>query len=98
VRSAAYYRGKEGRMKKRALNRNRYLVATAKDSEPEAMREHDCEEPIVEHVRMVVSLIEGRRVRRDEVVGMLKRISRQHSLTRRRRFDYLVQQLNKGPP
>lgn len=54
--------------------------------------------PIIEHVRMVTSLIEGRFVSIDEIREMLKKISRQHSLTRRRRVDYLVQQLNKDPP
>jgi regulatory protein len=47
---------------------------------------------------IILRLIERRRVSRDEVVRMLKRISRQRSLTRRRKLDYIVRQLNKGPP
>jgi len=47
---------------------------------------------------MVTSLIEGRFVSLDEIKEMLKKISRQRSLTRRRWVDYLVQQLNKDPP
>ena len=54
--------------------------------------------PIIEHVRMVTSLIEGRFVRLDEIMEMLKKKERQHSLTRRLRVDYIVEQLNKSPP
>jgi len=101
-RSAAYYRTNEGREKKRALNRKRYLVITEEEREPVIAEDGAPEEsgvaPIIEHVRMVTSLIEGRFVRLDEIKEMLKRISRQRSLTRRRRVDYLVQQLNKDPP
>jgi len=77
-------------------------VPNDQDSEPEAVEEEatedGCNEPIIEHVRMVTSLIEGREVSIDEIEKMLKKISRQHSLTRRRRIDYVVQQLNKDPP
>ena len=101
-RSAAYYRTQEGRAKKRALNRKRYLVYSAEESEPEAkeeaMAEESSEESIIEHVRMVTSLIEGREVSLDEIKEMLKQKERQRSLTRERRVDYLGPQLNKDPP
>ena len=101
-RSVAYYQTKEGRIKKCALNRKRYLVYHAKESEPEtkeeAMEEYSSDESIIEHVRMVTSLIEGREVSLDEIKEMLKKKQRQHSLTRQRRIDYIVQQLNKDPP
>jgi len=89
-------------MKKRALNRKRYLVYDAEKSEPEAkeeaMEEDSSEESIIEHVRMVTSLIEGREVSIDEIKEMLKQKERQHSLTRQRRVDYLAQKPNKDPP
>ena len=101
-RSAAYYRTEEGRGKKRALNRKRYLVYHDEESEPaakeEAMAEERNEESIIEHVRMVTSLIEGREVSLDEVKEMLKQKERQRSLTRQGRVDYLGPQLNKDPP
>lgn len=101
-RSAAYYRTKEGRAKKCALNRKRYLVYHNGESEPEAkeeaMAEECSEEAIIEHVRMVTSLIEGREVSLDEVKEMLKQKERQRSLTRQQRVDYLGPQLNKDPP
>jgi hypothetical protein len=77
-------------------------VYSDEESEPEAqeeaMAEESSNESIIEHVRMVTSLIEGREVSLDEIKEMLKQKKRQHSLTRRRGVDYLVQQLNKNPP
>jgi hypothetical protein len=49
-------------------------------------------------VATVVSLIEGRRVRRAEILQMLVRALRQHSMARRRRMDYVVEQLQKHGP
>ena len=101
-RSAAYYRSEQGRIKKRALNRKRYLVYPVEAAEPEGkeeeMEKEEGEEPIIEHVRMVTSLIEGREVSLEEIKEMLKKKSRQHSLTGRSELDYLVEQLNKDPP
>jgi hypothetical protein len=42
------------------------------------------------YVQMVVSLIEGRRVRQAEILAMLVRAVRQHSLARRRRREYVL--------
>ena len=53
---------------------------------------------IVEHVRMVVSLIEGRRVSRRQVLEMLARVLRQHTMCRSRQIDQTVAWLNKHPP
>lgn len=54
--------------------------------------------PIIRYVRMATSLIEGRYVGIEEIERMLKAISRQHRLTRRRRIDYIIEKLNRGPP
>jgi len=53
---------------------------------------------VLEHVRVVSSLIEGRRVRREEVMEMLWKVLRQHSMARRRRLDHLVARLHQQPP
>lgn len=53
---------------------------------------------ILQHVRMVVSLIEGRRVSRRQVLLMLGKILRQHTLTRRKQIDQTVLWLHKQPP
>jgi hypothetical protein len=55
-------------------------------------------EPEVEYVRMVVSLIEGQRVGRREVLEMLERVLRQHSMCRRTKIDQTVAWLNEHPP
>jgi hypothetical protein len=53
---------------------------------------------MVEHVRMAVSLIEGRRVSVEEILEMLARVLRQHSMCRRRKIDQTVAWLNENPP
>jgi hypothetical protein len=53
---------------------------------------------MVQHVRMVVSLIEGRRVSRRQVLLWRTKILRQHTLTRRPRMDHAVLWLHKQPP
>lgn len=53
---------------------------------------------MLQHVRMVVSLIEGRRVSRRAVQLLRAKILRQHTLTRRKRIDQTVLWLHKQPP
>jgi hypothetical protein len=53
---------------------------------------------IIEHVRMVISLIEDRKVSRRQVLQMLKRAVRQHTIGRRRKIDHAVAWLNEEPP
>jgi hypothetical protein len=50
------------------------------------------------YLRMLASLIEQRRVTRDEIVQVLAKNLRQHSLVRRRSIDYRVWYLNENPP
>jgi hypothetical protein len=54
--------------------------------------------PMVEHVRMVVGLIEGRRVSRRQVLAILAKVLRQHTMVRRRKIDQAVAWLNEQPP
>lgn len=53
---------------------------------------------IVGHVRVVVSLIEGFPVTREEVVGMLREVWRQRRMVRERRIDYVLRRLGEHPP
>jgi hypothetical protein len=53
---------------------------------------------VVEYLRVVVSLIEGRKVSRDEVLEIFRRRMRQRSLARERRIDYVVRTLKEKPP
>jgi hypothetical protein len=47
---------------------------------------------------MLTSLIEGREVSLEEVVEMLLRAMRQHSIPRKRQIDQTVDRLNEHPP
>lgn len=99
-RSTAYYQDEEGKEKKRRQNAKRHLrslPATA-PKVPAASVSLPWPRPIVEYVRMATSLIEGREVLLAEVVEMLRKIVRQHSMVRRRRMDKIIAQLNEHPP
>lgn len=93
-RSVAYYREPEGRIKKAIQNGKRRARAPALPPAPP----RPCPAPAVEHVRMVVSLIEGRQVSSQEILEMLARVLRQHSMVRRRKIDQAVDWLNANPP
>jgi hypothetical protein len=53
---------------------------------------------LMEHVRVVVSLIEGRRVSLEEIWQGLLHFSRQRTIGWRRRIDHTVAWLNANPP
>jgi hypothetical protein len=55
-------------------------------------------EHLTDYVRMVVSLIEERPVSRTEILEMLQRVLRQHTMSRRRRIDHTVAWLHEHPP
>ena len=110
-RSVEYYRTPEGKIKKRAINNSRRPrpETSAEDPQPQPVDSAEAHglrtppaprwgEPMLRHVRMFCSLIEGRRVGRAEVVEMLGEVLRQHSMARRSRIDHIVDQLNKSPP
>ncbi len=106
-RSAAYYRTAGGKEKKAQLNSRRRggsgggPPAGEDRPAPSAAAESDAIEfdaAIVAHVRVVVSLVEGREVSRDEVVAMLEQTVRQHRIVRERRIDYLLRWLAEHPP
>ncbi|MGA8579673.1 MAG: hypothetical protein WB579_13385 [Bryobacteraceae bacterium] len=104
-RSAAYYGDAEGKRIKSKLNerRPRKYRAPEPPSErprpPARRRRRPRWNPLmVEYVRMVASLIEGRRISRGQVLRMLARKLRQHTLCRRRQIDQTVAWLHEEPP
>ena len=104
-RSAAFYGSAEGKIKKSDLNqrRPRKYCAPRLPSDPPRIpapqpRPVKWNPEIVEHVRVVASLIEGWRVSRRQVLAMLAKNLRQHSICRRRKIDQAVAWLNKEPP
>jgi hypothetical protein len=54
--------------------------------------------PMLPYMRMVVSLIEGVEFRCDEIVRLLRRAMRQHSIAYSRRIDYVLGFLHQYPP
>lgn len=95
-RSVQYYRGEAGQIKKAIQNGKR--KAPVAQTEPEQGCATQWNRPMVEHVRMVVSLMEGRKVSGQEILEMLARVLRQHSMCRRTKIDHAVAWLNENPP
>jgi hypothetical protein len=84
-RSVAYYREPEGKGKKQAS-------PAAVDPASPSLR------GILAYLCVLVGLIEGRRVERWEVIGMLEQTRRQHRMVRTRRLDQGVAWFNERPP
>jgi hypothetical protein len=53
---------------------------------------------LVDYVQVVTSLIEGRWIRRGEIILLLGRILRQHSIAREQRMDYVMRYLSSSSP
>ena len=99
ARSVAYYRNSVGKQKKRTQNNKRRNHPGRADPPRRVTIGGEGEErqqlqlqanPVLGYIGMVVSLIEGRRVSQEEIVEMLARAVRQHSISRRRRMEYLL--------
>lgn len=54
--------------------------------------------PMLPYARMVVSLVEGVPFSLAELISLLRRTLRQHSIARRRRTDYVLHVLHQRPP
>ena len=54
--------------------------------------------PMLPYVRMVVNLIEGVELSCGEVLRLLRKTMRQHSIQVRRRIDYILDFVNEHPP
>jgi hypothetical protein len=97
-----YYNTEEGKTKKKLQNgkrRQSERVPVVELDEPEPAREEiRWDAGIVDYVRMVTSLIEGRPVSRQEILEMLERAMRQHRIVRRRRVDYVQAYLKENAP
>jgi hypothetical protein len=79
-------------VKKRALNRKRG-PGTGRRRWPGEGKGMSFDADLVRYLVMVVTLIEGRRVRAEEIRKMLAGAMRQHRIARRRRIDYLLHYL-----
>ena len=104
-RSTAYYSDEEGKKRKKNINQRRCRKGPATTLPPRrastSTSKARCARPtpqMLQHVRMVVSLIEGRRISRRQVRLMLAKNLRQHTVVRRRKIDQAVLWLHKQPP
>jgi len=99
-RSVAYYATAEGKAKKKMQNGKRPEGGARAAANPIVSEAEAAVFPaeMVGYVAMVVSLIEARLVSEEEIVRMLLRAMRQHSMARRRRIDYVVAQLHQHGP
>jgi hypothetical protein len=98
-RSVAYYREPEGKVKKQALNaRRRKTPGSPLAPSPVQPAPLPWPRTILDYVRIVVGLIEGRRVSLQEVAEMLQQTVRQHRMVRMRRIDQGVAWLHEQPP
>jgi hypothetical protein len=53
---------------------------------------------LMEHIRVVLSLMEERPVSLEEIWEMMVRVLRQHTMVRRRKIDHTLIWLNEEPP
>ena len=97
-RSVDYYRQPEGKAKKRDLNARRRKTPVPPAPPVAAPSPLPWPRPILDYVRVMAGLIEGRKVLLSEIVEMLQRTVRQHHMVRARRIDQGVAWLNAQPP
>jgi len=88
-RSTAYYQTAEGKFKKKQLNARR---------KSQGIAEPKVDQSLIVHLRVVTSLIEQRSVVLAEIVAMIKRILRQHSLDKWEKRIYEVPYSEHLPP
>ena len=92
-RSVAYNRSPIGKLKRHRREEERRLAADRPAAGPKPL----FPSAIVAYIRVVISLLEGRRVHREEILQMLARTRRQHSFAREKRIDYVLRRLSEEP-
>ena len=106
-RSTAYYRTDVGKTKKKALNDRRRKATSGSQPASETVVPEvpgDCvtgdrfDPDIVSHLQAVISLIEGRRITREEILWLLNRVMRQPRMASVRKVPYGVLRWNRKPP
>jgi hypothetical protein len=99
-----YYRTKEGKLKKgiqngrRSRGEPRAALCDRQTGHDLVVDERRFATHMVSYLRMVTSLVEGRRVSVVEILEMLARAVRQHSMVRGRRIDYVLGHLRENAP
>jgi hypothetical protein len=67
------------------------------DAVPAGPERAEFDPGIVSYIRVVISVLEGRRVHREEILEMLARAKRQRSFAREKRVDYVLRRLREEP-
>ena len=93
-----YYRGPEGRRKKRQQNSQRRASATAVTAQEALAAVPGPNAVVVEHVRMVASLLAGRPVSRAEIEAMLQKVLRQPRIPKPGKIGDSVVRSDEHPP
>jgi hypothetical protein len=98
-----YYKTEEGKFKKKIQNGKRGKAKADLIDRKESGKNMVAEKPdydarMLRYLRMAVRLIEGRRVMAEEILRMVARVMRQHSMVRNRKIDYVLQYLKKNAP
>jgi len=101
-----YYRTPQGKYKKNLQNSKRSERATKLECDNQLEKaagevvpyRYRFDAGMLGYVRMVTSLIEGRRVSRDEILQMLDRAVSQHRMASRKKMDYVLGRLKERPP
>jgi hypothetical protein len=82
-RSTEYYKTEEGKIKKRELNRKRIKQEFVPEEPMEVIQ---INERIIQYLQRLTSQIEGRKVRRDEVILAITEKMRQPSIEKTKRM------------
>lgn len=103
-RSVKYYQTDVGKKKKAHINnrRNKHPKQSDTDTDVNKSEANAEDNPLnphtVKYVRLVVSHIEGRKISVSQVLELIRKKMRQHSIGFRRKPDYIVAYLKKNPP
>jgi hypothetical protein len=99
-RSIEYYRSKEGKIKKKYLNdrRNGRIVESNLDEKPPEVGETEVDQTTVFHIQMVTGLIQGRAVSFKQVIALINKVLRQHSIDIGAKLAYAWPCHQKAPP
>jgi hypothetical protein len=99
LRSVAYYRTAAGRCKKKALNGQRSSRLAAARASPSAVGDGDNGLALLlSYLCLVLTLLERRPVGRDELLPVLRRTMRQHSIDSGAKAEYLAARRTDRPP
>jgi hypothetical protein len=99
-RSVEYYRSEAGKIKKKYLNarRNGRLAESSPDENFAESCKFGIDKATVHHIRTVTSLIQGRAVTIKEVIVLIHKILRQHSIDKRGKSFYAAVYHHKRAP